>query len=151
MDTHTSKQNHYCKCFRYFGAARNLPGVKEALGQKDSKPKKAKKSDVRVDSDYFGFKDEDDEALKHIEQDAEKKAVEDAIRNWNKHQAEGLRPATDEPLEPAFPIPSREELHQMMVEKRKQELMKRYVSPVLTEELAKQKEEIEVVLGKRKP
>jgi len=47
-------------------------------------------------------------------------------------------------------IPTRQQMEVLLVDRRKQDLLKRYVSEDLMDDLSKQKEEVEVVLGKRK-
>jgi hypothetical protein len=53
-------------------------------------------------------------------------------------------------LEPEQPIPTREEMNEILVNRRKRELMSKYLSQNFLEDLSKQKEEVEVVLGKQK-
>jgi pre-mRNA-splicing factor ISY1 len=66
--------------YRYFGAAKNLPGVKELLlqqQQNNMKGKKRKFTDIhqRITPEYFGWNDEEDGALLELENDALKNAL----------------------------------------------------------------------------
>lgn len=56
------------KRYYYFGAARNLPGVKELLAtQAEYEAEKRKTTSAelyrRIDADYYGYRDEDDGIL----------------------------------------------------------------------------------------
>jgi len=60
--------------YKYFGAARNLPGVKE-LFEKPKAQKKARRTKHEIlkgiDADYFGYRDEDDGVLLKVEAEAD--------------------------------------------------------------------------------
>jgi pre-mRNA-splicing factor ISY1 len=126
--------------YMYFGAAKNLPGVQELL--KPATTEVARKTRYElykdIDADYYGFRDDEDGLLERLEADAEKKAVNEAIREWNEIQRAKLGDAFKEEevnkgspvtLEDTFishvRVPTREEIEQMLVEKRKQELLKK--------------------------
>ncbi len=57
---------------RYFGAAKNLPGVKELL-EKKPQPKKAKYDYRGIDVGYYGYRDEEELTLVQLEEEASKK------------------------------------------------------------------------------
>lgn len=63
--------------YKYFGAARDLPGVRELFeGQTVVQPKKTRAELMKdIDSIYYGFLDDDDERLVPLEVEAEKSAV----------------------------------------------------------------------------
>lgn len=68
--------------YKYFGAARDLPGVRElfAKPEKDA-PRKTKAELLKfVDCDYFGYCDEDDGVIINLEASAEKKTRLIAMR-----------------------------------------------------------------------
>lgn len=70
--------------YRYFGAARDLPGVRELFEVK--KPEEVPKTRTElmkfVDADYFGYRDEDDGIINALEKDAELRARKLAIEKW---------------------------------------------------------------------
>ena len=71
--------------YRYFGAARELPGVRELFEQDPPLPvsKKSRAELVKdVDADYYGYCDDDDGILIHLELEAEKDAVAKAVAEW---------------------------------------------------------------------
>merc|ERR1719337_337827 len=70
--------------YKYFGAARDLPGVRE-LFESDA-PKEVKKTRAElmkdVDAQYYGFRDDDDGLLVPLELAAEKEAVGKLVAEW---------------------------------------------------------------------
>lgn len=70
--------------YRYFGAARDLPGVRELFEIK--KPEEVPKTRTElmkfVDADYFGYRDEDDGIITSLENDAENRARKLALEKW---------------------------------------------------------------------
>lgn len=61
--------------YKYFGAAKKLPGVKE-LFEKPKLKAKPKRARVHLDADYYGFRDEDDGILLQVEREAMEKILE---------------------------------------------------------------------------
>jgi pre-mRNA-splicing factor ISY1 len=60
--------------YRYFGAARNLPEVKELYQKKSQPASKRSKYDYKtpgINAKYFGYDDESDPQLLILEQEAE--------------------------------------------------------------------------------
>ncbi|KAF1741014.1 hypothetical protein MXB_1854, partial [Myxobolus squamalis] len=58
--------------FWYFGAARDLPGVRELFEQEPPAEKKKKRAVYKgVDAHYFGYLDEDDDRILELENQAE--------------------------------------------------------------------------------
>lgn len=75
--------------YKYFGAAKDLPGVRE-LFQRDapSQKKKTKGQLMRtVDADYYGYRDEDDGVLVPLERELEEKLLAEAEEEWKVAQA----------------------------------------------------------------
>lgn len=61
--------------YKYFGAAKDLPGVRELFAKPEKEaPRKTKAELLKfVDCDYFGYRDEDDGVLLALENEAERK------------------------------------------------------------------------------
>lgn len=61
--------------YKYFGAARDLPGVKELFTKPEKEAKRKTKAELLkfVDCDYFGYRDEDDGVIVPLESLAEMK------------------------------------------------------------------------------
>ncbi|KAI6213211.1 hypothetical protein M3Y94_00123800 [Aphelenchoides besseyi] len=66
--------------YKYFGAAKDLPGVRELFEQQaeeEGPPKRSKAELVRnIDAHYYGYMDEDDGWLIPLEKPEEEKAIE---------------------------------------------------------------------------
>nr|CAG4646424.1 EOG090X09UC [Macrothrix elegans] len=77
--------------YRYFGAARDLPGVRELFEQEPMPiPKKSRAELMKdIDADYYGYRDDDDGILIPLEQEAEKEAVAKAIAEWHSKKEAG--------------------------------------------------------------
>merc|ERR550534_1756177 len=79
------------KGYKYFGAARDLPGVGE-LFESDA-PVNTKKTRAElmkdVDAQYYGFRDDDDGLLVPLELKAEQEAIARLIDEWKGAKAGG--------------------------------------------------------------
>lgn len=75
--------------YKYFGAAKQLPGVKELFELPPEIKKKRNRYEMykRIDMDYYGFRDDEDGVLEKLEQDAEKIMRAEAIQEWEKIEA----------------------------------------------------------------
>lgn len=74
--------------YKYFGAAKDLPGVRELFEQEPPPPPKKTRAelDVLVDADYYGYRDDDDGVLIPLEEKADKIATQKAIAEWKEKQ-----------------------------------------------------------------
>jgi pre-mRNA-splicing factor ISY1 len=65
--------------YKYWGAARDLPGVRELFAKEAPNPPKKSRADLykNINFEYYGFKDEDDGMLLIYEKEAEKKLIDD--------------------------------------------------------------------------
>ncbi|KAI8632839.1 Isy1-like splicing factor [Xylariaceae sp. FL1651] len=126
------------KGYRYFGRARELPGVKELFEAarqakaQDEKPLEAR-DDLRknVDAKYYGYApDEEDDALLAYEAAKEKEAFEVLLNQAGKGNAAAAKPPPDwEPLPGdggdghAWELPTPEEVQQELMERRRRKLL----------------------------
>lgn len=64
---------------RYFGAAKDLPGVRELLQQSAPQQPRRKRGELLkyVNADYYGYRDEDDGVIVPLEQAAERDSIEE--------------------------------------------------------------------------
>jgi pre-mRNA-splicing factor ISY1 len=71
--------------YRYFGAARSLPGVKELFDKQDCRMLSKTRYHLlkNIDSDYFGFHGEDCKTIKTKEKIAEIVMRKQVIESWN--------------------------------------------------------------------
>ena len=141
--------------YRYFGAAKNLPGVKELFEKVEVKQARATKGELmkRIDPDYYGFRDEDDGVLVPLEEKAEAIMREKAIREWEEKKNAEDRQGHDEQIEEEegavntkfvayVPLPEKEEIEQRVLKSKKAALLSKYAS----EALQKEQEEARQVL-----
>lgn len=76
--------------YKYFGAAKDLPGVRELFEQEPPPPPRKTRGELmkEVDADYYGYRDDDDGILIPLEDKAEKLAIAEAVRVWKEKQAQ---------------------------------------------------------------
>ncbi|KAH6651920.1 Isy1-like splicing factor [Truncatella angustata] len=120
------------KGYRYFGRARELPGVKELFeaatkGSKEDKPLETR-DDLRkaVDAKYYGYApDEEDDAMLEYELEKEKAAFE----SLSMQAAKGQPPPGWEPLPgdsgdgKGWDLPTLEEVQEELMDRRRKRLL----------------------------
>lgn len=171
--------------YRYFGAAKKLPGVKELFEKPPELRKRRTRYDIykRIDASYYGYRDDEDGILERLEGPAEMKLRSEAVEEWNRleeirrearksvksgevvtmsataaarellHEEEEdvveeerkereMREKLEE-KERQFvvhvPLPDEKEIERMVLEKKKMELLNKYVSEGLLEEQSEAK------------
>lgn len=74
--------------YKYFGAAKDLPGVRELFEQEPPPPMRKTRAELMkdVDADYYGYRDDDDGILVPLEERAERQAIAAAIEEWRQKQ-----------------------------------------------------------------
>lgn len=82
--------------YKYFGAAKDLPGVRELFEQEPPPPPRRTRAEImrEIDADYYGYRDDDDGVLMPLEQEQEKVAIAKAVRQW-KAQKKGVKSAAE--------------------------------------------------------
>ncbi|KAM0740346.1 hypothetical protein ACQRIT_005530 [Beauveria bassiana] len=119
--------------YRYFGRAKELPGVKElfeaaaAKNAEDSgKPLETSK-DLRraVDAAYYGYApDEENEALLRYEAEKERQAVENLLRNGVQEPPEGWEPLPGDSGDGhVVSLPTLEEVQEELIDRRRRKLL----------------------------
>merc|ERR1712157_547937 len=76
--------------YKYFGAAKDLPGVRELFEAADvpEAPRKTRKQLFKdIQPDYYGWRDEEDGMLLLAEQEFEHEAVQKELARWKAAQA----------------------------------------------------------------
>mmetsp|Transcript_26690 Transcript_26690/g.70161 ORF Transcript_26690/g.70161 Transcript_26690/m.70161 type:complete len:288 (+) Transcript_26690:135-998(+) len=91
MLDHEGKEVPGSRGYKYFGAARDLPGVRELLVSEVPSTKKKTRGELlkRVDADYYGYRDEEDGVLVPREAAAEAAARRDAEAAWRAKHGHG--------------------------------------------------------------
>jgi len=138
--------------YKYFGAARDLPGVREMF--ESDAPKEVKKTRAElmkdVDAQYYGFRDDDDGLLVPLELAAEKDAVAALVKEWKgtkegaqvddddidiymkekKDEEEELREAMEAGKESTVfarvKVPTQADIEEALLRRKKQELLEMY-------------------------
>jgi pre-mRNA-splicing factor ISY1 len=123
--------------YMYFGAAKDLPGVRELMRPRAPDAPRKTRAELykNIDADYYGYRDEDDGLLLKLEAEQEKQVLAEAVSEWNDLQRQKLGNSFVEPnyknmqsrLEDSFvshvKVPTREEVEKVLLEKRRQELL----------------------------
>mmetsp|Transcript_7975 Transcript_7975/g.29501 ORF Transcript_7975/g.29501 Transcript_7975/m.29501 type:complete len:282 (-) Transcript_7975:38-883(-) len=155
--------------YRYYGAAKNLPGVRELFQKEKKVENKRTRYDMykNIDGDYYGFRDDEDGILDKLEGEAQKKMRAAEIEKWDLRQKERAQAEKDLGISaqgdsktgadgasaemPAsdfvahVPLPDQKEIERMVITKKKQDLLSKYVSP----EIAKSEAEAKAMLNKK--
>merc|ERR1712190_2164 len=79
--------------YKYFGAAKDLPGVREVFEAEvvPEAPRKTRKQLFKnIQPDYYGWRDEEDGMLLLAEQEFEMEKVQNEEDRWNRENAERI-------------------------------------------------------------
>ncbi|KAI9252335.1 Isy1-like splicing factor [Phascolomyces articulosus] len=136
--------------YKYFGRARDLPGVRELFETEE--PEKVARSRTElyrnIDADYYGYRDEEDGDLLEYELDQERERLEE-LKQQPDDEEETEHTVMDVDEKDGYildtPIPDRKQIEEYLVNRRRQELMDKYVS----EDLAKNEQETKELTGQR--
>ncbi|KAK3736674.1 hypothetical protein QZH41_020403, partial [Actinostola sp. cb2023] len=176
MLDHEGKEVPGNRGYKYFGAAKELPGVRELFEQEPPKAARKTRGELYkdVDADYYGYRDEDDGVLVPIEQEVEKEAIARAMEEYQKRKEEEMEEEVEEEEEEDIyavqpgeegssdndmeteegadgdqsfvshvPVPTQQEVEQILVQRKKMELLDKYAS----EALIQQSQEAKALLG----
>ncbi|XP_002730438.1 pre-mRNA-splicing factor ISY1 homolog, partial [Saccoglossus kowalevskii] len=91
MLDHEGKEVPGNRGYKYFGAAKDLPGVRELFEHEPAAPPRKTRGELmkNIDADYYGYRDEDDGVLVPLEMEYEKKLIAERVGDW-KSQKEAL-------------------------------------------------------------
>ncbi|KAG8128214.1 hypothetical protein E2320_015074, partial [Naja naja] len=84
MLDHEGKEVPGNRGYKYFGAAKDLPGVRELFEKEPLPPPRKTRAELMkaIDAEYYGYRDEDDGVLEPLEQEHEKKVIAEAVERW---------------------------------------------------------------------
>ncbi|KAJ7994393.1 hypothetical protein DPEC_G00248820 [Dallia pectoralis] len=84
MLDHEGKEVPGNRGYKYFGAAKDLPGVRELFEKEPIPPPRKSRAELMkdIDAEYYGYRDEDDGALVPLEQEYEKQVILKAVEKW---------------------------------------------------------------------
>jgi pre-mRNA-splicing factor ISY1 len=77
--------------YKYFGAAKNLPGVRELFQRDEPEARRRSRQDKHIEPDYYGFRDDEDAEQLAAEQQAEQRLIGQALEDWEEVDAEKRR------------------------------------------------------------
>ncbi|KAM0835123.1 hypothetical protein ACQ4PT_063141 [Festuca glaucescens] len=77
--------------YRYFGAAKKLPGVRELFDKPPEVRKRRTRYEIhkRINAGYYGYYDDEDDVLEPLEAAAEKRMRDEVVTEW--HRVEKVR------------------------------------------------------------
>lgn len=72
--------------YRYFGAAKKLPGVRELFEKPPELRKRRTRYDIykRIDASYYGYRDDEDGILEKLEKEAEGRMRKSVVEEWRR-------------------------------------------------------------------
>ncbi|XP_032404285.1 pre-mRNA-splicing factor ISY1 homolog isoform X2 [Xiphophorus hellerii] len=172
MLDHEGKEVPGNRGYKYFGAARDLPGVRELFETEPTPAQRKTRGELMkdVDAEYYGYRDEDDGVLLPLEAEYERKALSEAVQKWRtekesrvqqeEEEEESIYTVHNEEVEDEenreetegeegvgfiahVPVPSQKEVEEALVRRKKMELLQRYAS----ETLQAQSQEARTLLG----
>ncbi|XP_074645171.1 pre-mRNA-splicing factor ISY1 homolog [Tubulanus polymorphus] len=85
--------------YKYFGAAKDLPGVRELFEQAPPPAPRKTRSELmkEVSADYYGYRDEEDGVLIPLEKQMEKEVVANLVAKWKaKKESDQVAPVSEE-------------------------------------------------------
>lgn len=142
--------------YKYFGAARDLPGVRELFSEEAPEAPRKTRAELMKDIDaaYYGFRDDEEGLLVPLEIEAEKSAIDSAVKEWKEKREAGeeMEEEEEDPdiyavppdmsdadrLEEAMKagregryfaqmaIPTQKDIEQALLERKKRELLNMY-------------------------
>ena len=143
--------------YRYYGAAKNLPGVKELFEKPEKRTVRRTRHQMykNIDMDYYGMRDDDDGVLVKLEAAATEKARAEAVAEWEAEQARKeadggkKRKQEDDDLDELIggtgyrayvPLPDNKDIEALVLAKKKKDLLAKYASPDLQAQEAQAKQ-----------
>lgn len=134
--------------YKYFGAAKDLPGVRELFEQEAPLPPRKTRGELmrEVDANYYGYLDDDDGVLIPLEEKASKEALKKSVEEWKEKLKKGElktggeeddedspmieEKTNDELLAPRFvshvSVPTQKDIEDALLRKKKRELMEQF-------------------------
>nr|CAG8461699.1 12917_t:CDS:10 [Entrophospora candida] len=140
MLDHEGKEVPGNRGYKYFGRAKDLPGVRELFEQDAPTPSKRTRFDLykNVDADYYGYRDEEDETLLEYEREKEENLIKEILQNQDNtaqknkdisSSVEGIMDVDDfsEKYVSHVAVPSQKDIEEYLVQRRKRQILDRYV------------------------
>ncbi|KAI1317953.1 NineTeen Complex (NTC) component [Mortierella claussenii] len=124
--------------YKYFGRAKDLPGVKELFQPQPLTLKEKTRAELyrNVDADYYGYRDEEDGSLLEYEKEQENLAMAKALEYAADEEESGMEVDGEKDRTQSVGrlfVPSQKEVEEYLVKRRKQAILDRYVSDDLAQ------------------
>ncbi|KAK3825920.1 MAG: Isy1-like splicing factor [Benniella sp.] len=117
--------------YKYFGRAKELPGVKELFKPPPPTLKEKTRAELyrHIDADYYGYRDEEDGTLLEFEEEQESIAMTKALESANETDESNMEVDAEktDPVVKLY-VPTQKEVEEFLVKRRKQAILDRYVS-----------------------
>lgn len=112
--------------YRYFGAAKELPGVKELFAKAKKKAQHRKRGDIYkyITPDYYGWREEEDGVLLELEREASSRNIKQGIEEVKDEEEESTSDEDDEGWG-ATALPTQELIAQAILQRKKHDLLER--------------------------
>eukprot|EP01091_Cochliopodium_minus_P018129 TRINITY_DN727_c0_g1_i2.p1 TRINITY_DN727_c0_g1~~TRINITY_DN727_c0_g1_i2.p1 ORF type:complete len:269 (-),score=89.85 TRINITY_DN727_c0_g1_i2:57-863(-) len=148
--------------YRYFGAAKKLPGVKELFETHTPSTSLKTRTEIYkgINSDYYGFKDDEDGVLLKLEVEQEKILQKSCLEDYESRMKKRKETQSGEEEEDIVEeenekevflshvwIPTKQEIENIIIRKRKQELLGIYATESFQKEMKKGETNVKNVLG----
>nr|KYP59653.1 Pre-mRNA-splicing factor ISY1 isogeny [Cajanus cajan] len=134
--------------YRYFGAAKKLPGVRELFEKPPELRRRRTRYDIykRIDASYYGYRDDEDGVLERLEGPAEEAMRRAAAEEWRRLDEREREEEERERREFVVhvPLPDEREIERRVLEKKKMDLLSKYVSEGLLEEQTEAKDMLNI-------
>ncbi|KAF9986566.1 NineTeen Complex (NTC) component [Modicella reniformis] len=117
--------------YKYFGRAKDLPGVKELFQPPTLTLKEKTRAELyrHIDADYYGYRDEEDGTLLEFEKEQESIAIEKALEHANENDDSSMEVDIEKTASVGrLYVPSQKEVEEYLVKRRKQAILDRYIS-----------------------
>uniref|UniRef100_A0A8C4XZ97 Pre-mRNA-splicing factor ISY1 homolog n=1 Tax=Gopherus evgoodei TaxID=1825980 RepID=A0A8C4XZ97_9SAUR len=139
MLDHEGKEVPGNRGYKYFGAAKDLPGVRELFEKEPLPPPRKTRAELMkaIDAEYYGYRDEDDGVLEPLEQEHEKKVIAEAVEKWKVEREARVAGGDKEEEEEEINIYAFEflclylQIEEALVRRKKMELLQKYASETL--------------------
>ncbi|KAL1924260.1 uncharacterized protein VTP21DRAFT_7295 [Calcarisporiella thermophila] len=141
MLDHEGKEVPGIRGYRYFGRARDLPGVRELFEQHAPEEEGKDRSEMykNIDADYYGYRDEEDGMVLEYEKEQEARAFARALgqiqnqtqtsesQKLDHKGSKQLNYMEETEFIAHVPVPTQKEVEEFLVRRRQQMLLDRYV------------------------
>jgi pre-mRNA-splicing factor ISY1 len=114
--------------YKYYGVAKDLPGVKEHLAKEAKARIKVKRVDLHknITPDYYGWRDEEDGVLLELEQTATENMLAHIFNKAQRTEGSDMEERVADEQHDFLAVPSQQEIAKILLEERKKALLKKY-------------------------